>query len=513
MIIYNIISVYFFIMVIAVVYWSANIKALNGSLYAYISVLLSFAICFYVFGYAMELNVNTESQILFWNKFEYLGIPFVSALWFTVGLIYTGSFSRHKALLLAFIYIIPLISMILRFTNDYHYLYFSSVNFVNNYGKLLLVRDYGPGMMIQAIHSMFMVVVTLGLFIQDFVRNKEKEYGKIILIAISSFFAIAGLILSYVKPFEYIIDYMAICLPFSCLMIIIALLKYDFLSAKSLARSKAFESNRDALLLISGQNKIIDYNKNAKLLFSMVNINLSQGYMDTIFQDTPVLLERLKSMGTSLLKLNIESTNRYYEISTRSINSNNLSQGWIKTIRDVTEEYKLNKNLKRQAMIDDLSGLSNRRAFIQIGEKMIAESDRSGKTLHLLMMDLDHFKTINDQYGHLIGDQVIQYMGTALKAEFHSNSLIARLGGEEFGVLLLGFSDTEVEEKTDMFKKNVVAHEHSYRDQRFHVTVSIGIVKKSRPEQTLHKLMSLADKALYQSKDCGRNCVTVFEGM
>ena len=367
-------------------------------------------------------------------------------------------------------------------------------------------------MFVQSFHSMLMIIITLGLFLAYFMKNREQKFGKVRLIVLASITATTGLLLAYFKPFGFIIDYMAICLPLTCLMVVIAIWKYDFMAAKALARSKAFESNRDAILLVSQQNKIIDYNKMASQLLGELGITLAEGDLDTVFESAPAFVESLKNGTDFTLKWGVEPTERIFEISTRSIDSNHLSQGWIKTIGDVTEVYEWNKRLKRLAMMDELSGLNNRRAFMQKGESIIQEATQKKDSLHLLMMDLDHFKNINDQFGHLNGDRVINHMGTALKTSYNVNSLIARLGGEEFAVLLTGFGDAEIKEKTTRFLADFSEHTYYDQDKTFHVTVSIGIAKRKESGQTLNELIHMADKALYRAKDNGRNRVVEFAG-
>lgn len=505
----SVLSIYFFVMVVASVYWAAHIRSLNGSSYARVTILLCFAVCFYILGYTMEINAVSASQILFWNEIEYFGIPFVSALWLTIGLLYTGHYNRYKKLLFAAIYAIPFVTMILRFTNDYHHLYFTSIGFVYESGKMMLVKHPGPWMYVQLFHSMLMILLTLGLFIYDSLKNDDRHTGKINLMIAASFFAVTGLLFSIIKPFGLHIDYMAICLPVTCIMVILAILRYDFLQTKSIARSKVFEASRDAILLITRQNKVIDFNRNAKYIFGKVNIRISDGYLGTLFKKAPDLLEKLNTAEPSMIKLHIDTEERYYEISTKGIDDNNASYGCIKTIRDVTETYKLNENLKRLAMLDELSGLSNRRAFLQTGQEWMMQSDKDGHMMHLLMMDLDYFKNVNDQYGHPMGDQVIHNLGRLLKKNFINNSLIARLGGEEFAVLLSGFEDDAVVQYANTVLRDVQQYEYDSSGKKFHVTVSIGVAHKTQAAQSLDNLMGFADKALYQSKDRGRNCVTV----
>lgn len=103
---------------------------------------------------------------------------------------------------------------------------------------------------------------------------------------------------------------------------------------------------------------------------------------------------------------------------------------------------------------------------------------------------------------------MIREFGQMLKAHFTQNALIARLGGEEFAVLLSDSADDEIGRMLENMLEEAARHEYSYFGNRFHVTVSIGMTKK-HPAQSLESLMRNADRALYQSKDRGRNCITV----
>ena len=490
------------------IYWAVHIRTLNGSNYSYAIMLLCMAVCFYILGYTIELNSSSQSQILFWNQVEYIGIPFVSALWLTTGLMYTGHFSRYKKILFTLIYVIPIITLILRFTNDYHHLYFTSLGFVKKYGVLFLVKKPGPWMYVQLFHSMLMVLVAMGLFIYESIKSQEKQNGKILFTIAASVFAVIGLILNVIKPFGLPVDYMACCLPITCVMVILAIAQYDLLETQAVARDRVFQASSDAILLINRQNKVLDYNNSAKHLFEKINVHIDDGYLDALFSQVPDLLEGLKKAEASVVKLHINAEEQYYDITTKSVDSHSIPRGWIKTIRNVTEIYRLNDELKKQAMTDALSTLNNRRSFIQIGQERISESNISGNTLHLIMMDLDHFKNVNDQYGHPAGDLVIQEFSQMLKDHFSADSLVARLGGEEFAVLHSGFSDAEMLHTLNALRISVEQHKYNYRNRRFTVTVSMGITK-GLPAQTLESMMRMADKALYESKFHGRNCITV----
>lgn len=488
-------------------YWGVHIRVLNSSNYARVLLMLTVAVCFYIFGYAMELNSSSRSQILFWNLAEYIGIPFVAALWLTTALMYTGHFIHHKKLWLAVIFIIPIITLILRFTNDSHHLYFAAVSFSEAYGRLVFIKKAGLWQYVQTFHSMLMIFIAMGLFIRDSIKSEEKQNRKILLMAAASVFAVAGLILSLLKPFGPGIDYMALCLPVTCVTVILAIARYDLLEIKAIARNMAFDSGYDAILLLNRQNKVLDYNISAKQLCEQLRIRLDNGYLAALFKEAPELLKGLENTEQAVVKLNVHAEERYFDIITKSIRDHHVTHGWIKTIRDVTETYQLNAELKKLALTDELSGLNNRRAFFQLGKEWLPEFNAGGKESYLLMLDLDHFKNVNDKYGHPAGDLAIRDFSRILKGHFGAEGLTSRFGGEEFAVLQPGMSDTKMMQALTAFLTAAEQHVYHFQDSRFRVTVSIGATKW-QSGQTLENALNRADKALYQSKERGRNCIT-----
>lgn len=508
MYIFNIISLYLIVIAILSVFWAAYIKTLNGSSFTNASMMLCMAMCFYILGYALELNSSEESQILFWNHVEYIGIPFVSALWLTTALLYTGHYSRHKILWSTAIFLIPVLTLILRFTNDYHHLYFASVGFTQEFGRLVFVKKTGVWMYVQTVHSMSMIVVSMGLFIHDSVRAGGRQRGKVLLTIAASVFAIAGLLLTQIKPFGFTIDYMVLCLPISALLVIIAIARFDLLETKSMARSRAFEYSGNAVFLINRQNRVIDYNASAKSLLEELQIRISNTTLASLLKGVPLLLEGMLLQDKNVIRLAISGQERYFEITTRSIDDRAVTRGWIKTVRDITEVHRLDEELKRQAITDELSMLNNRRAFMQIGRDWVSAADQSGESLSLFMFDIDYFKNVNDQYGHPAGDSVIQDFGRLIKLHFGPESLVARLGGEEFAVMIPGKTDEQLRQTLNAFLEKIRGYVFRYREQRIHLTVSAGGITK-QPGQTLESLMRNADKALYESKAKGRDRVTM----
>jgi diguanylate cyclase (GGDEF)-like protein/PAS domain S-box-containing protein len=177
---------------------------------------------------------------------------------------------------------------------------------------------------------------------------------------------------------------------------------------------------------------------------------------------------------------------------------------------DITERKALLEKLERQATRDYLTGLNNRRYFMERGETELAQAKRYGHKLSLLMLDIDRFKRINDTHGHKVGDIVLQQLAIILRNSFREVDIIGRIGGEEFAVLLPETGLAQATEVAERLRKNVAGTdltEATGLPLRF--TISIGVVELDGKDVSLDRLLELADKALYEAKQTGRNKVCI----
>ena len=171
----------------------------------------------------------------------------------------------------------------------------------------------------------------------------------------------------------------------------------------------------------------------------------------------------------------------------------------------------LNRVIKRyqgkiqaQATLDSLTELPNRRGFDLLAAQAMHEAQREPKPLTALLLDLDHFKALNDTYGHLAGDQVLIGFARDLQSCLRHSDIVCRWGGEEFIVLL---KDTDGETGlmiAEKIRQHVEQQLYAYNDHALRLTVSIGLTTL-QPEDTLHTLLSRADHAMYRAKQSGRN--------
>lgn len=178
---------------------------------------------------------------------------------------------------------------------------------------------------------------------------------------------------------------------------------------------------------------------------------------------------------------------------------------------EVEELRKEVRRAREDALIDGLTGLANRRNFDAALTECLAATASDTEGPSLLMADIDHFKRINDTYGHLFGDKVIRAIATILRENIKGKDLAARYGGEEFVVILPGTPVAGARCLAETIRKTV----ESCRIKRVgssevvaNVTISLGIACR-RPGETEQELIARADQALYQSKEQGRNRVTI----
>lgn len=154
---------------------------------------------------------------------------------------------------------------------------------------------------------------------------------------------------------------------------------------------------------------------------------------------------------------------------------------------------------------DALTQLNNRRAFFHLAQQVLNESKRHPKPISIMMLDLDHFKDINDQYGHAAGDAVLVHIADVCRQTVRESDIIARLGGEEFVVLMPNTTREQALMLADRLRNNIDQRCLLFQDNTIHTSASIGIADSPDGHVELDELLSRADHQLYQAKDSGRN--------
>ena len=286
-------------------------------------------------------------------------------------------------------------------------------------------------------------------------------------------------------------------------------------------RSQSLEAilRRDKNIILStaaGITDSMEVLKAEKVDLVLLDFSLEDGNglgflmnMEKEGHDVPVVV--VSGQGDEVVAARMIQAGAYDYLSKNSITAEVLSS----TIYNTLEKAKLQKEtqLARKKIIDlsikdELTGLCNRRYFNEMLEMEFAKAKKTGAGLSLCMMDLDHFKTVNDTYGHQTGDKVLARTGKLLKECFRTDDLAFRYGGEEFAVLLPDITGKHAINACERFRSAMEKQVFDDNGRIFSLTVSTGVAHIDGDDvQTPEKLVSLADHALYKAKHSGRNRV------
>lgn len=284
------------------------------------------------------------------------------------------------------------------------------------------------------------------------------------------------------------------------------------------------ENAVDAVITSDERGTIQSVNKAAEQIFGyketeLIGRNVSilmpepyrsqhAGYMEAYLRTGE---RRLLGMGRDLLAQKKDGTvfSAYVALSEVCVADQRVFTGLI---RDVTERKRYEEYLTHAATHDPLTGLVNRRVFGEQIDVAINSSKRHGHALCLCMMDVDHFKEVNDRYGHGAGDDVLQWLGEAIRQDIRREDIGARFGGDEFCICFTHTSSLEAYHSLERLRNSLEAHIFRQdSDHPFVVTLSIGLADLLTQDTDSKALLDAADRSLYLAKERGRNRIVTNE--
>ncbi len=184
---------------------------------------------------------------------------------------------------------------------------------------------------------------------------------------------------------------------------------------------------------------------------------------------------------------------------------------------DITQRKLVEEDLKAArdraevlASKDELTGLDNRRAFFDQGYRIFKQAVRFKHPVAVIMMDIDHFKKVNDNYGHSVGDKVLQVVAELLQSVVREIDVVARLGGEEFAFVLPETNTDEAVNLAERLRQKIAATTVMHEEKQIQITASFGISSCPVKDETLETMLIRADDALFRAKKTGRNKVEIY---
>ena len=223
---------------------------------------------------------------------------------------------------------------------------------------------------------------------------------------------------------------------------------------------------------------------------------------------------KLINTGKSIILRDLGSTNGTYvndepidEYVLRDGDLMKIGRTIFKFLTGGNIEHAYHEEIYRLTTVDGLTQVYNKRYFLEVLEREISRGHRYGRELSLIMFDIDHFKQVNDTYGHLAGDHVLKHLASVIKERIRREDIMARYGGEEFAIVLPEIDAYNARQFSEKIRRLVERTEFKFEDTAIPITISIGVISAGSETSSPTEFIKLADEHLYEAKRSGRNCV------
>lgn len=459
----------------------------------------------YVFAYAMELMSTSVEQIKFYITLEYFGFSFLPVLW--VMLTYKFYFNKDMPMTMGIpISIIPFLTVFLNATNDYHQLYYTNITTINYKGFVIV--NYTRGIWYYVFSFYAYIILLIGIYI-FFISWKKTRYSLNNQRFWLFFGSLAPLVASNIylfRPQPYGFDLM----PFSFFVLSIAffvsIFKYDFLELKDIVRGYAFGQIKEGIVVLDEENRIIDFNNSGELTFNWLNFN-NIGKSVLEFDEGKKIMQNISDFFE--VEIDKKGETKIYEFKVTQLREKGKIVGRVFLFQDITEQKLAIDRLNYIATHDTLSEIYNRSKIMEEIEKELYCLKLNGSETSILMLDIDYFKQVNDNFGHIVGDMVIKCVAQGCKSILRGSDIIGRYGGEEFVVILPGTDKQRALVIAENIRRHIADMDMRFLDKKVDITVSIGVVSVTGDNKniTTHELMNHVDMALYIAKNSGRNTI------
>lgn len=462
-------------------------------------LLLAFA--FHTIGYAFETISSTMNQILFWIKVEYIGIAFYPFLMMFFAREYTDERRFANNFILGLLLSVNVLTLILVFTDSYHHLFYlnTAIDDSLSLGFPALIITRGPWYYVHMVTLYTSIIYSMAVYGLNALQRDSKYGGKALIMFCGS--AIPGLtsVAYYLGWTPAYLDVTPIGFFISAMFMVFGIVNHDILNLVPLTYKSVFDNIDEAVVTLDSEYGMLNFNQAARMTFKELSYYKRGQSIHAFANRLGIPLENSDSEDSPPLQ--VEYQGRYFEVKNKAVyNRKLLDVGRILVFRDVTIERRANERLEHLAITDGLTGLSNRRHFLELAEA--ANQLHQNGAFSIALLDIDHFKKVNDDYGHLVGDEVLIQLGALLKAYDNDNWISCRYGGEEFMIMAYDSDQQNIRARFEALHEAIRSAVFSSSD--IPLTVSIGVTFRVGNE-SLNTLVGRADELLYFAKDSGRN--------
>lgn len=467
------------------------------------AVELSFfliTVALYTVGYALEVAGRSLPNIMVGVKFALFWSSFTAPAF----LMFALRFIRQKEtprFAYALVYSLPLAIGLLGLFFDRHGLMYREYRLLEGY---LFQFEPGP---VHALQLFYLITTSLAgeiMLVFHIRRSRGIIKKQSLLIFMGSVIPSLSALL-FPGRLASGLDIQPLVLAVMGLFIGFSLFRYQLLDLTKIGRETAMNKINDALVIIDRNGVILDMNEAA--LSSPLLGAFHKGGAIPSDEGTGSFLKDLIENSRDDVTTHFTRHQRYYQVFlTPLLSSQKGIEGRIILIRENTDTVKRVNELEQKASTDPLTGISNRREWMENAGKVLVMVHREELKLAVVMFDLDHFKRVNDTYGHPAGDKVLQYVAREIKRSLRKSEFLGRYGGEEF-ILIGSVRDRKaITLMGERLRRTIEEMVIPWEGHRLQVTASFGMRYAEKLEGVkLEELIADADKALYRAKELGRN--------
>jgi len=492
----------------------------------------------WTFCYAMVTLSPSPDAKHFWLKVENIGIVSVPALWFFFTLQYTALDKWLTRPVMILFWVVPLVTLALLFSERWFHLYYSSTRpFSESGGPLVIGR--GPWYSVQLIQSYLLDLIGIILLTWRFIqyRNIYRKQAVTLLGAVlipflvNLFYQLAPrLAPSIAIP----IDLTPLSFTVTAAFLGKGIFGWHLFDLMPITRHRVLDFIPELVVVVDAHDRVLDANKTAQEWLGKTLDEIIGKDPIEVFHGWTQLINRFLTANEAHEEIQIPGDPpRTFELIVSALyNRSNVLEGRVIVAHDVTEHKwlendmkyanealirqleeieQLRADLEEQAIRDPLTNVYNRRYMAEFLDNEIARAEREKTPVSVVIMDMDNFKQFNDNYGHKCGDVVLQAFANFLIEHTRRGDVICRYGGEEF-VILMPNAPLEIGyERAEVWRQDFSESAIDYEGMKFSATFSAGVATFPQHGLTGDSILQAADKALYRSKNIGRNRVTSYE--
>ncbi len=497
-------------LLLSVIAWRKRTSA--GPAAIYLSLCMA-AVSIYSFGYAMEVSSNTLPAIMFWVRFQHWGSQTVTPTWLLFSIYLAGKEKLITPKRTAALYIIPLLLILTAQTLGGHNLWHLNPRLNTDGPFPTFTYDRGFISLLGTAYGSLCLAFSTILFTIMLFQAAPAFRKQAAIFLVGSLIPWFGMLLYMFRLTPYNLDFAPLALSLSGLFLALGFLRFRLLDIVPLARDVIFEGMSDGVLVLDIRDRIIDFNPCLQAILPEVR-KTSVGF--SVFEALaayPVLVELIKENFSKAVELQVNHAGEsrcYQSRLTPLLDWKKKAVGKIITMHDHTQVKHLLEQLEDLATLDGLTNVFNRRHFNELATKEVYRFQRYGGALSLIVLDLDHFKRVNDTHGHMAGDAALRMVAEACRSVLRQSDILGRFGGEEFVILLPGTDQTAAAAIANKLRTELEQRRIEHEDHSFVVTASFGVAGVTSPaDASLEELLRRADQAVYEAKETGRNRVCV----